>query len=234
MATRTVTHFFAFLGGMVIPAAGSGTGFPWVKTITGAAPPTCAVSGKRLRLALTSAAQAQNVCLSFDNVLSFDIDDIVRATFWLAVSTAIGATAKWRVGLASARNDDPDAIVASLFIGASADANLDIECDDGTNETAATSIGMTIGTTLKKVVFDFSDGIATAAPPSLSAGGKAKIICKVENGNGQLLQVAKSTTLDMSAYSAGLQPYAQIQKTSSTDVGTLEIEAIEIEERVAA
>jgi hypothetical protein len=44
-----------------------------------------------------------------------------------------------------------------------------------------------------------------------------------------LRRVAAKTTFDLSAYSAGLQPYFQLQKSAATATGTLSIQAVEFD-----
>lgn len=235
MATRRKVQCtrYEFRGAGIIPATVVSNG-PWKKTITGAAPPTVALAGGEAVLALTADAQIQNACLSHGDHLAFDIDDLVRVTFWARIAVALGATAKMRFGLASARADDPDAISASLLFGTNgASAAVNVEGDDGTNELAATATGQTLATTLRKFQFDFTSGLHAVAPPELSVGGKAKVIARMDNASGNLVEVASSSRINLSAYSSGLQPFAQIQKTSSTDVGSLAIAAIEIEHYVA-
>lgn len=235
MATRrkVICTRYDFLGGGIIPATAVSNG-PWVKTITGAAPPTCALAGSEVVLALEATSQVQNVCLSHGNHLGFDIDDLVRVTFWARLSVALSAAAaKVRFGMAAARNDDPDAITTSLLFGLNGtSATVNVEADDGTNELAATSTGLTLATTLRKFQFDFTSGFHAQSPPSLSVGGKSKIIARMDNASGNLVEVASSVRLNLGAYTGGLQPFAQIQKTAATDVGSLAIRAIEIEHYV--
>ena len=54
----------------------------------------------------------------------------------------------------------------------------------------------------------------------------------VGNARGQLRRVSSGTRFDMSAYTAGLQPYFQIQKTSDSNVDALTILQVSIEYRL--
>lgn len=237
MSRKVKTTVYDFLGGMAIPAATSAGGSPWVYKKTAAAgTPTLAPSRGEFVLGLDATAEIQNLCLYFEDDLVFDVDDLVRASFWLRLSVALGTTAattKATWGLASARNDDPDAITASLFFNAKASASVNVECDDGTNEVAATATGQTLATTLKKFVLDFASGSHYQSPPSTSVGGKYAVQAFMEDSGGFLRRVAPATRLNVGSYSAGLQPFFQIQKAANTDLGSLAIARIEIEHYVA-
>lgn len=234
MSRQLVTDVYHFRGAGIIPATVVSNG-PWKKTITGAAPPTCGLVNGSAVLALEATSQVQNVCLSFGDQLSYDVDDLARVRFWVHAPVALGDDAKARFGLASARADDPDAIAASLFFGLNADsATLLVESDGSVagNEVAATSTGTTLGTAIKLCEFDFVSGIHAQAPPSVSVGGKHQIIASVTNVDGAKRRVAESVRLNLSDYTAGLQLYAQIQKTAATDLGSLGIRRIEVDHYV--
>ena len=70
--------------------------------------------------------------------------------------------------------------------------------------------GATLGSTYKRFVIDF-------------AGGKSDVKFYVDGA-----RVAASTTFDMSNYSAGFQPYVQIQKTADTNTDSVVIDYIKI------
>ena len=227
MSKRKKTTIYDFLGGMEIPAANANGAGPFVKTVTGSG--SVSITGGECLLALDATNEAQNVCLSMDNVYPFDVDDLIRVSIWARLSVALGAAAKVRMGLASARNDDPDAIATSLFFGGTGDADIEVEADDGTNELAAVDTGLDWSTTLRKFVFDFSEGILSQSPPTLSKGGKYNVAAKVENASGFLRRVAENSAINIGAHTTGLQLYAQIQKTATTNLGTLAISRIEVE-----
>ncbi len=228
---KIVTTVFHFLGGAVLPAT-TAEGYGLVKKLTGDA--TIAKSAGAAVLALAATNEAENACLYADDNLGFDIDDILQFRAWLKASVAIGTAAKWRCGLAAARNDDPDAITASVLFGGATSGVISAESDDGTNETAATSTGIVLGSTYKKLVIDFSKGFHSQSPPSLSYAGKYAVQFFAENSAGLLQRVCESTRFNMGTYSSGLQPFVQLQKTSSTDVGTIQVARIEIDHRVLA
>lgn len=233
---RTEIHRYHFRGVQNIPAAGSGHAAPWVKTITGAAPPTCkGASLGALELALTADAQAQNVCLSFNDVLSYDIDDLIRVECIAKLSTAsLAAEVMAAIGVAGARHDTIDSIAQAALFRVIGNNTLVVETDDGTSDNDDVATGDILSTSYKRLVIDFASGSKSQSPPALSLGGKANVQFAVGNPNGHLRRVARNTSFDMSAYSSGLQLYAQIQKTSSASVGTLSILGFEVEVKLSA
>jgi len=227
---KIITTAFHFLGGAVFPVT-TAEGYGLVKKLTGSA--TIAKTLGAAVISLDATSEVQNASLYADDNLAFDIDDIVQFRAWIALVTAIGTGSKWRVGLASARADDVDAIAASAFFGGATGGAITAESDDGTNETAATATGLTLsGTAYKKLVIDFSKGFHAQSPPSLSVGGKSQVQFFAEDARGTLNQVCSGTRFNMTAYTSGLQPFVQLQKTTGTDLGAIKIARIEIDHRV--
>lgn len=237
MTTQKIhTTVFDFFGGGIIPATGSADSGRLVQKITAAAgTPTIAPAGGAAVLTLEATNEVQNLCLYADDDLSFDIDDIVQFRAWLKVATALGAAATWTCGLASARNDAPGSMTAlALFSGGSTNA-VSVETDDNVTDTAAVATGHSLLTTdWRKLVIDFSKGVHSQSPPSLSLGGKNAVQFFMENAKGLLVRVAESTRFNMGGYSSGLQPFVQLQKTASTNVGALAVARIEIDHKVPA
>lgn len=232
---RTEILKYRFRGGHAIPATASSDSGPWTKAITGDAPPTvAAVSGGAVALALTSDEQVQNACLYMGDVLPFDIDDLIRVEFLAKMSGTIDAASQIAFGVGSARADDPDAITAAAMFRAINNNNIVIESDDGTNEQDDAATGETITTSYKRFAVDFATGIKTQSPPSLSLGGKAELQYFIGNSNGSLRRVGANKHHSMAAYSGNLQLFAQIQKTSADDVGTLSILGIDVELKLPA
>lgn len=223
-----ILHEWNFLGGMTPTTSGTADASPWKKRITGAAPPTVTGAAAGLQLALTADSQAQVANLSFNDILSFDIDQIQRVEFLAAMSASFAETAVF--GLASAYNATPESVTAFAFFKLSANNNLLISTDDGTNDLDDKPTGLTMGATLRRYVMDFSSGIKSNVG-ALSKGGKANVLFEADNASGVLRPVARTTQFDMSNYSSGLQPYAQVSKASGTNTGTLTIRRIRIWER---
>lgn len=171
-------------------------------------------------VALSSASEAQNVCLDFGDDLNFDIDGLKRVILRVKMGqSALTSGSEVAFGVASARNDAIDSIAeAALFrvIGADSTTAVVCESDDGSNDNDDVASGQSLVDSYKDFVIDFS-------------GGKSNVKFYMDNGSGSLQRVASSTTFDMSNYSGGLQPYVQIQKASGTADDSVILDYIVIE-----
>ena len=90
-----------------VPAAGSPTaGYAWVKKIVGAAPPTVALDsnsvGGTVSATLTSASQAQEAALYFNDLLSFDVTKAGMVEFRAALAVLPTGVAGAALGVGSA------------------------------------------------------------------------------------------------------------------------------------
>lgn len=185
-----------------------------------------------LVMTLSSTSEIQNVCLDFGDVLGYDIDELLRMEFIAKVNAAaIDSTTQIAMGMASARNDAIDSIAAAaLFrmVGSDSTTAVVVETDDGTNDNDDKATGQTLGTSYKAFAIDFSQGVYSQDPPNFSTGGKGAVQFYMSNAYGSLERVAQNTAFDMSNYSAGLQPYFQIQKTADTNVNALTILRVKV------
>jgi hypothetical protein len=188
---------------------------PWLVADTsssGAPVYTKGTSEATLTLAATS--EVENVCLSFGDALDIDIDDIQRVEMRVKISASTMTSGSTLVfGLGSARNDTPDSVTANAWFrmeGANSTTLVYCESDDGTNDNDDKSSGVTLGTTYKEFVIDFT-------------GGKSNVKFFID---GQ--RVASTTTFDMSNYTAGLQPIVQIQKAANTNVNGVVVDYVKI------
>jgi len=174
------------------------------------------------QLAFDSQVEAQNVCLSFGDKLAFDINSVRGFECSLRVVGAAGSakdsatTVAW--GLTGDRNDAIDSIaIASIFRLASASASnvVVIENDDATNTNDDVATGFTLTDSVwAKFKIDFSDLNDVKYYAGLSTG--------------QLLRVGVGTTMKMSSYAAGLQPFFQLQKTSDSNTDALQIDYVRV------
>jgi hypothetical protein len=218
-----------FHGQYIPPADGATATGPFVKTITGAAPPTVlGVSGGGVALALTATNEAQNVCLSYGDVLSIPAARLCWAEFFVKLTASLAADVIASWGLATARADDPTAISAFALFQCNGDNNLDIDTDDNVIDNGAKATGLTIAATRwQKTVINFVEGYTTISPPSQSLGSLSNVLFRADDARGKLKTLVENFRFDMSGLAAlNLQPYAQIQKTAGTSVGTLTIERI--------
>jgi hypothetical protein len=185
---------------------------PWLVVDTSSAgSPTYVRNASNAVLTLASTSEVENVCLAHGDALSFDIDDLLSAEFRVKVTGCTsGTTISW--GMASARNDTPASMTAlALFTmtGATSTTDVTVETDDNVTDTAPVSTATALATVFKRFVIDFSN--------------KSDIKFYID-GN----RVARSTTFTMAGYTSGLQPFIQIQKTSSANVDAVTVDYVKI------
>ncbi len=231
MSKDVLTVDYRFVGKHRPATDGASANGPWVKTITGAAPPTVQSNAGKMELALTATNEVQNACFSWGDELGLSIDKLISIDIWASITASLAAAVTASFGLASARNDAPGSITNRLLWQLAGDNNVKVQSSDGTNTLAATAVGHTLTTTIRRFSMDFGSGVLTQAPPALSKGGKANVKLAMENSQGLLRPVFPNTLVNLSAYSGGLQPFFQIQKTVGTAVGTLSIERVLINYR---
>ena len=188
---------------------------PWLVADTSSAgSPVYTKGTSEATLTLAATSEVENVCLSFGDALDIDIDDIQRVEMRVKISASTMTSGSTLVfGLGSARNDTPDSVTANAWFrmeGANSTTLVYCESDDGVNDNDDKSSGVTLGTTFKEFVIDFT-------------GGKSNVKFFID---GQ--RVASTTTFDMSNYTAGLQPIVQIQKAANTNANGVVVDYVKI------
>jgi hypothetical protein len=205
-----------FIGGRTF-AATVGEG-DWKITDTSASgtPTYAAVTPSatgEVALTMSSTSEVQNVCMDFGDVLSFDIDNLQRFEARVKVSGAMTSGSTLAFGLQSARNDNTDSTTNNAqfkMVGADSTTLVVVETDDGTTDLDDKATGVTLATTYKKFVIDFT-------------GGKANVKFYIDG-----VRVAGATTFDMSAATSSLQPFVQIQKTATTNVNAVTVDYVKV------
>jgi len=181
--------------------------------------PTYTVGGinGEATIAFDTQAEIQNVCLYQSDILNWDIDLLNYVEFRVKMGqAAVDATTSMAIGLAGARNDAIDSIAqAALFrvIGADSTTALVVETDDGTNNNDDVATGTTLINAYKKLRISFQ-------------AGTSDVRFYVDDN-----RVAAGTTFDMSNYTAGLQFFCQLQKTSDANANSVVIDYIYAESR---
>ena len=188
---------------------------PWLVADTSSSgSPVYTKGTSEATLTLAATSEVENVCLSFGDALDIDIDDIQRVEMRVKISASTMTSGSILVfGVGSARNDTADSVTANAWFrmeGANSTTLVYCESDDGTNDNDDKSSGVTLGTTYKEFVIDFT-------------GGKSNVKFFID---GQ--RVASTTTFDMSNYTAGLQPIVQIQKAANTNVNGVVVDYVKI------
>jgi hypothetical protein len=220
MNLSTHRDVFSFRGAYKPPAVASRID-RWVSKATGSCT-IASVSGGSIDLALDATSEVQNASLDFGDILAYDIDDLIRIEFIMKVSASLAAAVSGAFGLRTARNDNLDS--PTNHISFKFDGSNAIVCesdDNGNYDLDDKATGFSLAATYRRFAIDFSNGLKTQSPPSVSKGGTADVRFWMSNDKGALVQVAKSVNFDMSAFTSNLQPYAQIQKTVGTATGTL-------------
>lgn len=206
-----------FIGPQTLTTSPAGSDLWDIADTSSAGTPTYTVGGinGEATLAFDSQSEIQNVCLFQSDVLNYDIDMIQRIEFRVKVTAAVGGVldtaTSVAIGLASARNNAIDSIAAHASIRAIGSNAIVVETDDGTTDKDDVETGASfVSGTYKKCVIDFT-------------GGTEDVKFYVDG-----VRVAASTTFDMSEYTAGLQPYCQLQKTADANVDSVTIDYIKI------
>jgi hypothetical protein len=233
MSVQTRRKVWDFRGAYSPPAVASRLG-DWCSKTTGSCT-VKSVSGGSIDLALDATSEVQNACLYMGDILPFDIDDLIRVEFLAKLSTAsLAAAVSGVLGLGTARSDTLDSVTNNCWFRFDGSNALLCETDDNTStyDLDDKATGFNLSTTYRRLIMDFSTGLKTQSPPSLSKGGTADVKFYVFNDKGALTQVAKTVNFDLSAFTSNLQLIAQIQKTSGTAVGTLSILEAAVEYRL--
>src|ERR1700738_5082238 len=135
-----------------VPAAASPVaGYPWVKKIVGAAPPTVALvanaTGGQMQLALTATSELQDAVLYWNDNLAIDVTKgtVFEARAALSVPPSV-AGVQVVLGLAAAWINGPDANVKYLEFGCTANNRLLVRSQDGAtqNSIAAANAGAAV------------------------------------------------------------------------------------------
>jgi len=205
-----------FLGTVATFPTSADPATPWLVADTSAAgTPVYTRGTSNATLTLAATSEIENVCLYHGDALSFDIDLIKSIEMRVRIGASTFTSGSILCfGLGSARNDTADDVTANAWFrmqGANSTTLVYAETDDGTRDVDDVSTGVTLGTTFKKFVVDFS-------------GGKADVKFYIDGA-----RVCASQTFNMSAYSVGLQPIIQLQKAANTNVDSVIIDYVRIE-----
>lgn len=221
MAPLLLEEDFIGAGHSAIPAAGSpSVGYPWVKKIVGAAPPTCAqvanAAGGQVQLALTSASEKQDVVLYWNDSLAIDVTKGGHFEARAALTVPPSASGVQMVmGLAAAWIDGPDNNVKYLEFGCTANANLLVRSQDGTtqNSIAAANAAGAIALDTGFHIF------------RISAADVTDIGFMVD---GNRVNAVGSIQYAATGANAILQPYIAVYKPSGTGVATLVVDKVDL------
>lgn len=164
-------------------------------------------------LSFDSQAEAQNICLSWNDKLGFDLDKINTYEARVRMGqSAVDATSMFAFGIAGDRNDVIDTMaINALFrvVGADSTTNVVLETDDASANNDDKSSGTTLINAWKYFKIDFSV--------------KTDIKFFIDN-----VRVGSATTFDMSNHTGGIQLFFQLQKTSDNNTDSIEIDFVRL------
>ena len=203
--------------------AGAALELPWAsvdKSTTGA--PTVSFTGNHpgeWSVTMTNNGQEEITGLDWDGCLSLDPSKNLVFEARVKLTPAGGAFATSEravIGLATAHNDDLDAITNSVWfrVGDAASMAVNVESDDGTTNTDDQTGLMGNGETASVDSGEYSTY-------RIEMGDLSNIRFILD---GELIG-----TTSASALSTGLQPYIVIEKDSGTDQHVMVVDYVRIE-----
>jgi len=207
-----VNYFEDFLGPQTLLTSPVGSDEWKVADTSASGTPTYTVGGinGELTVTLDSANEVQNVCVFRGDVLNHDIDNLLSIEYRIRTGGTYNAASSLAFGLCTARNDTIDSLAAHASFRLIGGNSVFVETDDGVIDRDDIATGVSLSSTYKRFYIDFS-------------GGKSNVKFSID---GQ--PVARATVFDMSNYSAGFQPYFQLQKTAATAADSFVCDYVEV------
>lgn len=160
--------------------------------------------GGAAKLTLASNNEAEIVTLYTGDVLPYDLR-MISNVWWVAKVAGIDAVTTLTMGVGSAQSDTDDSVAYNAWFrmeGSASTTALVVETDDATTDNNDVATGVSLSSTYKRMMIDFSQGLAN-------------IRFFVDNA-----RVASGTTFSMASAVAAqnVQPFVQLQKASGTGV----------------
>lgn len=191
-----------------------------VADTSSAGTPTYLIGNNRAAtLTLASTSESENVCLYQGDVLPFLLNKIQQVKFVASVSGVDSATVV-AFGVGSARADATDDIATNAMFkieGSVSTSAVVCESDDGTTDDDDNATGVTLSSTLKEFVIDFSNGLAD-------------VRFYIDGA-----RVAASNTFTLAAASStqAVQVFAQVQKASGTGTPAVVLKHVSVTYNIA-
>lgn len=187
-----------------------------IKDTSASGTPTYAnQNGGGVKLTIAATSEEEIVTLYQNDVLPIPLLGLQRMRF-NAVVAGIDSVTTLVMGLASAQNDTEDSVATLAWFRMEGSASTSLvvcETDDGTTDLDDKATAVSLSSTSKEFIIDFSRGISDV---------RFYI-------DGQ--PVALATTFSMAAATSStyVQPFFQIHKASGTGVPSVTIGRIELE-----
>jgi len=165
-----------------------------------------------LTIAMDSQSEAQVCSYDFGDKLQFDIDNnpIFIARFKVPTITTNEEAV---IGMGAAWNDTLNSNAAHAWVRLTANMNLLIETDDGTNDESEDSTVDLTADTYLWVKIDFAD---------------TSDVLFYTGTDGKTWTARAPKTFDMSNYTAGLQPMFGVLKASGASTPSISVDVIKV------
>lgn len=215
---------FLGAGHGAIPSAGSpSVGYPWVKKIVGAGPPTLAVVANAacgvVAAALAATSEKEEATIYWNDGVAVDVTKKPQIEFRAALTvppSAAGVQSVW--GLSSAWIDGPDNATRLIEFGVTANNGLICRMTD------------TAGLVTKNAAYLYSASTQVALDTNFH-------IFRIDMTNiadigfyvdGARVNAVNSFAFTTTGANAIMQPYASVYKPSGTGLATLQIDKIDV------
>ncbi len=199
-----IVFFDDFLGGAVA------TDEEWAVVDVGDATEAVVADthGGEFALTIAATSEAEDAVLYGNDQLHYDIDKLKKLEFRMKVTTP-GTGVSVVAGMAGDHNLDNDTVAQHAWFRFDASMACKSESDDGTTDND----DKVVATLTTGVYYDFEIDFTDSSDVKFYVNGA---------------QVTTGTTFDMSAYTAGLQPYFSCDKASGTGACVLTLDWVRI------
>ena len=210
--------------GAGVPAAGSpSAGYPWVKKIVGAAPPTVAIVanavGGQMAAALTATSEAEEAGLYWNDALSFDVTKPGMVEYRASLSVLPTGVAGAALGVGSAWvTGGFKSLARYLGFGWSASGALLVQALDGVQSAVSVAAAQDGGSAIT------SD---TAQHLFRIDWSNNSDIAFYYDGN-RVNAVGSVTWTATAGANSMMQPWVDVYKASGVGVGTLTVDKIDM------
>lgn len=199
-----------------VPSAGAPVGgYPWVKKIVGAGPPTVSIAangpGGIMVLALTSTSEKEDAALYAADQLTFDVTKGCVFEARIAFAALPGAAVEMVFGLQSAWIDGPDNAAFYAQFQSLASGLVSMRTKDGVNTLSASS-----GVTMVAGAYHIF---------KIDTLDVTNIIFSID---GTVVSTTGQFSFAATGANAVLQPYLSVYKASGASVGTMNIDMVQV------
>lgn len=205
-----------FMRPMTLTTTPQGGAIGWtVKDTSPSGTPTYTTTSSGLVLTIAATSEAEIVTAYQNDILPYLLNKIRKISFTASVS-GVNSVTTIVMGLASAQNDTADSVatLAWFRIEGSADTGLVVcETDDGVIDNDDKATAISLSSTPKRFVIDFSQGLSD-------------IRFYIDD---QPVSVSNTFSMANASASQCVQLFFQIQKASGTGVPALTIREVEID-----